>query len=276
MSQQNDLTKQELLATLDAGNDFVAAKPARETALSAIEKQNFPTRSEEAWRKTDVRPILRHRYKKAPVVKVPAETINMYTIENLDADTLVFINGHFAQEHSSVQAAEQGFFAGTMQEAKAKFENTFENYFSKTGFEDENIFASVNSAYAEDGFCVILPNNFVAEKPIRVMNFIDGNDQKVLVQNRNLIVAEENSQAKIICSYHSLSTNYTLNNVSTDVFVKQNANVNLNVFQGEGDDAFHISNTQILQEKNSVFTQNLYTLCGAIVRNGVSVSRNNR
>ncbi len=271
MSPQNDLTKQEFLHTLNVENKHIATLEAKNTALADIKKFAFPSKNEEAWRKTDIRPILRHRYKKGQPVKVSQHTVEMYRITDFDTDTLVFINGHFSTEHSTVQPNQKGFFAGSAKVAKNKFPDTFKTHFSKAGFEDDNLFSAINTAFAEDGFCILLPQNFIAEKPIRILNFTDGDDQKIINQTRNLIIAGKNSQANIICSYHSLSTNYTLNNVTTEIFVEQNANLNFSVFQGEGDDAFHISNTQITQQKNSVYTENRTTLCGAIVRNAISV-----
>ncbi|MBN1250787.1 MAG: Fe-S cluster assembly protein SufD, partial [Bacteroidales bacterium] len=99
----------------------------------------------------------------------------------------------------------------------------------------------------------------------------DGNNKKTISQYRNLIIAGKNSNVQIVNSFHSLTVNYTLTNISTEIILEENANLNFNIFQGEGDDAFQINSTKVNQEKNSNFSSHTITLCGSIVRNDLKI-----
>ena len=119
-----------------------------------------------------------------------------------------------------------------------------------------------------------MPDNYVSENPLHIINFTDGDNNKTLVQTHNLIVGGENSQLKIINTYNSLSANYTLSNIVTEIFLEQNSQINYNTFQGEGNDASQIHNTSVNQNKDSVFNSHTVTFCGTIVKNNFIVNLN--
>ncbi len=86
-----------------------------------------------------------------------------------------------------------------------------------------------------------------------------------------MIIANKFSQAKIINSYHSLSVNFTLTNIATEIFLEDSAHINYNIFQGEGVDASQFNNIKVIQQSNSNFSSNTTTLCGMLVRNDLNV-----
>jgi Fe-S cluster assembly protein SufD len=55
--------------------------------------------------------------------------------------------------------------------------------------------------------------------------------------------------------------------------VDSNAKLNFNIFQGEGDDAFQINHTRVIQHRDSCFSGHTLSFCGAIVRNDIQVEQ---
>jgi Fe-S cluster assembly protein SufD len=89
-----------------------------------------------------------------------------------------------------------------------------------------------------------------------------------------LIVASQSSHVRFLEFYHSLSEAAYFNNVVTEVFVEEEAVVDHIKIQEENDLAYHIANTQITQDRRSVFNCVSIDLGGALVRNNLNVRLN--
>jgi len=261
--------KEQIISTLNEKTNSLSTGAERENSLEFIEKNEFPNKKQEDWRKTDLSKLFKHKYSKAEQVDVNQFIVSIYKVRELESNFLVFANGFLLQEYSNIIS--KNLIIKNI--AKAKIENNeiFEKYYNKTNIETENLFSALNTAFAEDGVFVYVPRNKTVEHPIHVLFLSDGNNQKSVSQIRNLIVTDENSEAKIIFSYHSISVNYTVNNVATEIFTNQNSQLNFNIFQGEGDDAMQFNYTKVEQNTGSNFASNYITLCGAIVRNDLKV-----
>ncbi len=273
MSLNKKISKEYYNNILDNRNSL-ANDTAKKTATDYIKNNDFPTKKDENWKKTDFKNLLKHQFSYAEKVDFDEQTLSIFNISGMNVNILVFVNGYFYEEYSNIIEKNNSLQIKSI--AKAKLENSeiFEKYFYKETIYNKNIFSAFNSAFAQDGAFVYIPKNKIVEYPIHIYNFTDGNTRKTISQTRNLIIAEMNSEVKIIQSYHSLSVNYTLSNIVTEIFLEENANVNYNLFQGEGDDASQLNHTQVFQKRNSNFSSNVITLCGAIVRNDLLVKIN--
>src|SRR5258708_36654372 len=89
----------------------------RQAALARLAELGFPPTHEEAWRFTNL----------APIAKLPFNPVSEYSRANLDAagvarhsftslkaSRLVFVNGHFAAEFSSILPQEGGVKIGSL------------------------------------------------------------------------------------------------------------------------------------------------------------------
>jgi len=270
----NKITTKEYYNDILDNKNSLANENAKKTALDYIKDNDFPTTKDENWKKTDIKNLLKHQFSYAEKVDFDEQTLSIFNISGLNANVLVFVNGYFYEEYSNIIEKNNNLKIGRIAKAKQDNHEVFEKYFYKETIYNKNLFSAFNSAFAQDGTFVYIPKNQIVENPIHIYNFTDGNNRKTISQTRNLIIAEANSEVKIIQSYHSLSVNYTLSNIVTEIFLEENANVNYNLFQGEGDDASQLNHTQVFQERNSNFSSNVITLCGAIVRNDLLVNIN--
>ncbi len=161
-----------------------------------------------------------------------------------------------------------------MAEAKEMFPQVFDKYFNRTGAHKINLFSALNTRYASDGAFVWIKDNVKVENPIHVYFFSDGQDQKIISQTRNLVIAGSGSKASVLFSYHPLSTDYMYNNTVSEIFVEHDAYLDFNIFQGEGYDSFHTNliNAEIAQ--GGQFYSHTITLCGEIMRNDLHVKFN--
>ena len=262
--------KKELLSLFKTENKFLSTSKLAEV-LTNIDKTNIPDSKTEEWKNTSLKGILKHKFVLGEKMSVPAQYINTFSFYGLEADRLVFVNGNFDKEKSKISQSTGNIYIGSIKDAQASHQEIIQNNFCSVKIEQKSLFAEINSAYAQDGAFIYIPDNVVIEKPIHLVNFIHGDNQKVFSQTRNLIISGKNSQLKVVSSYHSLSEDFTLNNVASEIICGENSTTEFYIFEGEGNYASHINNTFVNQHAKSSFKSNTSSLCGTLVRNEIHV-----
>lgn len=266
------LTKEDFNNIHKKNGEALAPQKVKDIAIDFLQKNNLPSSKDEKWKKTDIKSILKHRFEYGKKIDLDKFVVSMYNVSGTYANVLVFVNGHFCEDLTKITDSEDIFVFKNLKSAKANNSETFEKYFNKSDIHNEHYFSALNTAYAEDGAFVLIKQNSKVENPIHVYNFVDGDNRKTTSMMRNMIISEKGSKAHVIFSYHSLSEDYFLTNIATEIFVEQNAYLDFNTFQGEGDDAFQINNTRVVQAKDSQFYSQTMTMCGNIVRNDLNIS----
>lgn len=265
------LTKQDFLDIYKNNGNALATKEAKALAVKYLQEKDIPNKKDEEWRKTDINPILRHGYKYGERIELDKTIVSMYNLSGTYSNVIVFINGHFCHNLSKFTDSKENFELDSIKNAKKKHSDIFEKYFNKTKVHNKHYFSALNTAFAEDGAFILIKKNKKVENPIHIYHFSDGNDNKITSLLRNMVYAEQGSKANVLFSFHSLSDNYELTNVATEIFLGKDSYVDFNIFQGEGNDAFQINSTFVEQKKGSQFYFNTATMCGALVRNDIDI-----
>jgi len=272
MALRNQISKEEFLSVFQTlPLSALAEKEWKNKTDKNFETLDFPSKKDESWRHTSMNRLLQHRYGLGKSMPLDKKTVDTFTIPGLDAYRLVFINGYFNAAFSNEIDNEKKLIIKNIAQVKKEHSDLFNQFYENTSIATENFFTNLNTAYATNGNYISIPKGMVLDKPIHIINFSDGQDSKTISQYRNIIIGGENSNVKIVNSFHSLTVNFTLTNVATEIIVNENAHLNFNIFQGEGNDAFQINHTKVLQHRNSYFSSHTITLCGAIVRNDLQV-----
>ncbi len=265
------LKKEDFKQIYKNTDSFVGNKTVRTRALQLIDKLSFPTQKDEAWRNTNLRNVLADKYQLPEGKAIDEEILAEFKIPGLISNVFVFVNGVFQAALSKIVPENSSPIVLSMKNAYAEYPDIFKSYFDSNEITSNHIFTALNAAYATDGAFIYIPKNSEAKTPIHIIHLVDGSNEKTLTQLRNLIVAEENSRLNVIETYHSLSINTTLTNVATEIVLKPNARVEYDLLQGESDEAFHINNIFVRQERESVFCCNTISMCGGLVRNELKI-----
>jgi len=267
----NLLTKEDFIDIYKKNGTALALPETKKIAELTLEKTNLPNKNDENWIKTDIKSLLKHKYQYGNKTNIDKMIVSLYNLSGTYANVIIFINGHFCPNFTKIIDKKELLVFENLKEAKSTKPELFEKYFNKTEIHKKHYFSALNTAYAEDGAFVLIKKNSKIENPIHIYHFSDGENTKITSLLRNLIIAEEGSKSSVLFSYHSLSDNYEFTNVSTEIFIDKNAYLDFNTFQGEGDDAFQINQTNVHQQKDSQFYSNTATLCGNIVKNDIHV-----
>ncbi len=270
MNRTTLFTKEHIHSIFKENKSILNKNGSKGKALKQIDELDFPGRKTPGWEKTELYSILRHKYAKPQPVKISEEILRQFIFYGIDADILVFTNGYFDEERSTIKSTEQ-IYVGSLKRAFVDMPKVAKRYFDTVTDSKASIFSSINKAYAEDGFIIYMPDNAKTKRPVHILNFIDGEVSKPVVQNRNLVVAGKNTKLDIINTYHSVLPDFSLTNIFTEIILEENAEINYHLFQGEGYDAAQINKIVVKQEKNSKFKSNTATMCGTMVRNDIEV-----
>ena len=253
------------------GEKSADANKLRLSAFDKFKVLDFPTKKSEDWKDTNVSPILSRNF--APVSFKDKINDNIeiedYVFKNFDSNLLVFINGLYSEKHSNIIEKDDDIFIGKLSEFSSKFPEKFKDYFN-SNLNNQTVFGVLNSAYSIDGAIIYLKKNAVLEKPLQVLYLNGEGKEDLLIQPKNLIVAEEGSQAKVIINYNGTENGRYFTNAVTQIILGENSIVDVYKIENENSTAFHIEDTLINQEKGSVFTHFSLAVGASLTRNDLS------
>ena len=245
----------------------------RQDAIKTFELLGFPTVKNEEWIYTNISPVLNHGFTPYSGKKdLKSTDIKKYSIEGINEIIIVLHNGIYQNEAAITNSLPAGVILTSFKNAVKSHSDKLEKHIGKY-VKQENGFISLNTAFADDGVFIYIPDNATIQKPIHIIN-INGGGKEILSQPRNIIIAGKNSSATIIESYNSADNETSFTNVITELFAGEGSRINFYKFQNENDRAFNISRVQTEQKRNSVFTIYTVTTGGSLVRNDVNTLLN--
>ncbi|PHQ57411.1 MAG: Fe-S cluster assembly protein SufD [Lutibacter sp.] len=242
----------------------------RQKAIQNFEVEGFPTKKNEEWKYTNLKPLLKHDFSVFPSAETSVEFKNVekYLINEIESYKLIFIDGVFSSFLSTTTHDECDICVLSSALTRPKYKMVVDNYFN-TIAKKNNSFSELNTAFAKEGAFINIPKNTIVPKPIQIVNFSTGSEKEVILQPRNLIVVGENSHVQIIERHQNLSQNTTLTNSVTEIFVHKRAIVDYYKIQNDTKDSSIIDSTYISQKMQSVATVNTYSFGGKITRNNL-------
>ena len=268
------LTKEDFIHILENNGQPLANENIQNTSQQAIQKHSLPNRKMEDWRKTSLKKLLEHHFQYGKKLEIQRHFIERFNISGMYSNLLVFVNGYFIPTLSRILDKNDIVVFSNLAEAKKLFSSKFNEYFNRTQSHEVNLFSALNTRYASDGAFIWIKENVKVQYPIHIYFFSEGQNQKIISQTRNLIIAGKGSKTSILFSYHPLSTDFMYNNTVSEIFVEHNAYLDFNIFQGEGYDSFHTNLVKVELENQAQFYSHTITLCGKIMRNDIHVKFN--
>lgn len=123
-------------------------------------------------------------------------------------------------------------------------------------------FVALNTANAQDGALIVVPDGAVVEELIH-LRFL-GEGDGVWSHPRNLIVVGRNAQVKVLEEYTGTGRYFT--NAVTEIVAGEGAVIDHIRLQCESRDAFHVGTVQIHQERSSSVTTRTIAFGSALAR----------
>jgi len=246
---------------------------ARENAFAEFDRVGFPTVREEDWKYTNTAPIARATF--TPSFGSPTALngeLRKFTFEEARDSRLVFVNGVFQREISSVSNLPAGVVVVNLAEAVARPEYQSLLIPNFDGDHD-NGFTALNAALFVSGAFVLIPRGVEVAVPIHLLFISEAaNGDAPASFPRVDVLAEENSSATIVESYAGMTEGRYLTDAVIDLTVKPGARINHYRIQRESGDAFHIATTKAKTSRDSTYETTSINLGGLLARHDIEVT----
>ncbi len=247
----------------------------RTEAMKNFELKGFPTKKEEAWKYTSLNSLQKIDFSIFPkeVNAIDYKEVKKYFIHEIDTYRIVFIDGIYCSYLS--ETTHDGVDICLLSSALTKpmYKQVIDVYFNKIASKEESL-TSLNTAFSREGAYIYIPKNKMPKKPIEILHFATGSESSVLLQPRNLVIVEENSEVQIIERHQSLTSNEVLTNSVTEIFAGKSAIVDYYKVQNDAGTASLIDNSYINQKDKSVVKVHTFSFGGRLTRNNLNFYQN--
>lgn len=251
-----------LIKQLTAAAKMDWLQSINDRGVNLLRDQALPSTRDEEWRFTDLSALYRTTFQLAQVATVAAADLEAWTTADLPV-RVVFINGFFSSEHSTLDALPSGITVQQLSSAPA----IAQDYLAKQQGMNE-VFTALNTASFHDGITIQVGKNQAIETPIHLLFLSVPGSEPAMNSPRTLIIAETGSSATLVEEYGVIGEGTYWTNAVTEVFVAENAQLHHTRTQRESVTAFHIGKTAVTQARDSRYSLNTLSI-------GAQISRHN-
>lgn len=258
-----------------AGNSPGWLRALRTAGIAHFAHQGFPTVQHEEWRFTDVSPITALPFKPATQPQYDGATekaIEAQTFGGMTCHRLVFLNGHFSPQLSTLLPRPDGVKLGCLAAAVHSDGPLVEKHLGRHASYTDNPFVALNTAFVQDGAFLHIPARVEMTEPVHLLFLTT--ESGLTTFPRNLIIADHDSSVKIVEDYVSLAPAAHFTCPTTEIIVAENASVEHARLQRENEAAFHVGMTQAAQAAASRVLSHSISLGGRLARHNIHLALN--
>jgi len=247
----------------------------REEAIASFRDLGFPLKKEEAYKYTHLEPVFDGELNfdfHPREIRFDDEDLFRCDVPMLKAQVLTVLNGFFHHPgEAELTELNNGVIYGSLKSAIQRHPDLVEKYLAKNAPLAGEPFVALNTAFSQDGIFLYVPEGVHLEIPLQIIHLLLS-DKNQMVQHRNLFVLENNATAQVIVCDHTLSPHMFLTNSVSELYIGENADLDLLRLQNEHNNSCQVTNTWIKQERNARCQHGTITLHGGLVRNNLRIS----
>jgi len=243
----------------------------RDKSFKSFQKLGIPSDRNEDYKYTNIQPFLRGTFEFNFVhqdVEAQLDDVFRCEVSALESYSAYVINGWYSEKNQIANNLPEGVYFGSMAEAFEKHPELVDKYYGRSAKIEHDGFTALNGMFAQDGVFIYIPKNVVLDKPLQIVNILTGDNDKVAFQ-RNLVVMEENSQAKILICDHTLTPSKFVVNSVTEVFAAENVVLDNYTLQNQHNLTTQVAGIFVEQKSSSTVMTNNLTLHAGISRNNL-------
>ena len=231
----------------------------RKNGFDNFMRLGFPTarKGNEAWKYTNVAPVARARFSEPAVQAAPPQaTLRQALPWAEDWNTLVFVNGLFKPELSTVHEADAIAVASLSSLIESDGAIAKQRLGALASVEEE-AFTALNTAFLRDGAVVHVSDNSSLERPVHLA-FVSTDEDGFIAHPRVLIDIGANAEATVIESYTGLGDNPYFNNSVAEIVAGEGARIEHYRLMDESDASYHIGVARVHQKDGSSFASRAF------------------
>jgi Fe-S cluster assembly protein SufD len=168
----------------------------RKQGLDRVKASRLPTPRDEDWRFTSLKPLVRTKFELTHPYEGKLDAIDEYSIPESKGSRIVFINGYYSEEHSSLENVPEAVTVGNI--ADFADQDIVKDHLNQYSDYDDNPFVGLNDSYLNDGLIIHVPEGVKMDAPIQAINYNTKQDKPYFTVPRLLLIAEQNSEMTLI------------------------------------------------------------------------------
>jgi Fe-S cluster assembly protein SufD len=253
----------------DRGGEASWLANLRKGGIARFSEIGFPTLRDEDWRFTNVTPITKLPFNPAlESTQNHGIDVKRYNFGSLECTRLVFIDGHFAPQFSTILPQPKSIQIDSLARVLESDGAVVQKHLGRHARIENNAFTALNTAFFADGAFIHVPAGQTIEKPVHLLFITTNAEAGTTSHPRNLIVAERDSRLTVIESHVSTVQGAYFTNGVTEFVIGEHAGVEHCKFQDESAAAFHIATLHMSLGKQCDFISHS-------IATGARLSRNN-
>lgn len=174
--------------------------PLRRHAMEAFEARGFPTRREEAWRRTNLAAVTADHFRRADGGSVTAADLEQLRALG-DGHRVVFVNGAFAPELSDLEALPSGLTLTPLGAYESTPAARLEACYGQLADAAANPFVALNTALSRDGLFLHLGAGSRVERPVQVVHLTTADAGGQAVYPRLVASVESGAELTLVEHY---------------------------------------------------------------------------
>jgi Fe-S cluster assembly protein SufD len=258
------------LEVIAAGDD-AAMTSQRQEAIAQFGELGFPTPQLEEWRNTSLEEALGRKYVFSfdrPTEKTDINSIFQCEIHNFETYLLTQRNGWYLYENSPLSELPGGVIVGSLSEAVRRYPEIIAQHYGRYADIKKNGLIALNTAFAQDGIFIMVPDHVSVEKPVQMVNIVDAKEP-LFLQPRHLIILGKNSRLTLVHCDDSARHETTFSNAVTEVFADEGSSFELYKMQNKDAGSSVVTSVFVHQKSNSNVQTHTLTLNGGLIRNDI-------
>jgi Fe-S cluster assembly protein SufD len=254
----------ERFAVAHAASEPAWLRDRRTAAFARFVERGLPGPKDESWRHTPTAPLTRGRFEPADPGARPSAADLAMLPAGLDGPRAVFVNGRLSRELSSLERLPAGVSVRSLRDDASPFEPAL----GRVAFGQTDVFADLNTAFAEDAALVTIAPGAVVQEPILVAHVAVAGPASVAYA-RTLVVAGRGSESRVVSTFTGADGAAYLVNAVTEAVLDDGARVDHYKLQREGLDALHVATLAVRLGRDARFLDHAVSLGAALSRNDI-------
>jgi Fe-S cluster assembly protein SufD len=248
----------------------------RREGFKNFNKKGLPTFKNEEWKYTSVSDLFKKEYHLTEdevnigISKSHVDEIRLPGFEN--ANELVFANGKFVPELSTIRSSKEQLVILPLEEAaNGIYKDAVKEHLGKSALFINDAIHALNTSFIYGGVFIYAVKGQIIENPVYLYHISDATENHILSQPRSLVFADRSSKLQLVERYKTIGSMDSFTNEVVEIVVKDNAILEYYKIQNDGANGSHVGTTHIRQIGKSYAHTVIVSLDGGMIRNNTNI-----
>ncbi len=261
---------------LQSSNPDSIISKIRKEGFNIFNKSGLPTLRNEEWRFTGISNLFKKEYHLSEdelIISITNSDINSIRLPGYEnANELVFVNGRFVPELSTIRSSKKEFTVLPLEEAaKGMYNELVEKHLGKSSLFIKDGIHALNTSFIYGGVFIQVNKNQVLEHPVYLYHLNDARNNHTLSQPRSLVYVDESAKLQLVESFTTIGSMDSFTNGVMEIVVNTNSIVEYYKIQNDLITASQVGTTHVRQIGKSYVHGVTISLNGGMIRNNMNL-----